>query len=119
MEKKVALLVTSDQWVIYEASLMLMECDKREQRSSFRTFEFDSGGSGGTKQVTESVWCDLVSRLLEIEPAGERKGMGDMVRRAHAGVRRHGTRARVLNKKGLSKKGRKRCSWYAVARPAG
>ena len=46
----------------------------------------------------ESDWYDLVSRLVEIIPADETRRMGEIVKRANAGVRKHGVRATVLIK---------------------
>ena len=81
-----------------------MECDKGAQRSLFRTFEFDSFGS---KQfgilLMESDGYDLMSRILHATPADEIKGMGEIVKKANTGVRRHGMRATVLSKMGSAK----------------
>ena len=69
MVKEVAAPATSVSWNIYEAALMLMECDSRAQRTFFSTFEFDGRG---TKQLNpplvESDWYKLVGRLIEIIP---------------------------------------------------
>ena len=43
--KGVAAPATNDHWEMFEASLVLMECDSGAQRSLFRTFEFYSCGS--------------------------------------------------------------------------
>ena len=54
----------------------------------------------------ESDWYDLVSRLLEIIPVDDnRKGMGERVRKANTGVRRHGgTEGHSLKQKRLQQK---------------
>ena len=99
MVKEVVAPVTDDSWEMYEAALMLMECDSGAQQSFFHTIECDSCGS---KQfgppLMESHWYDLVCRLVEIKPAVEIRRVGEIVRRATAGVRRLGMRATVLIK---------------------
>ena len=60
--KQVAALTTNDSWKIYDASLMLMECDSGAPRSFFRTFEFD--GSGG-KQFGPLLMESGVARVGE------------------------------------------------------
>ena len=47
---------------------------------------------------------DLMSRILVAFLAAETKGMGEFVRKANTGIRRHGIRATVLSKKGLGKR---------------
>ena len=102
--KQVASLVAGDPWEMNEASLMLTECDSGAPRSFFRTFQIDGRSN---KQfdppLMESDWCDLVSRILGAVPAGEVEGMGDTVRKADAGVIRHGIWATVLSKIGSAK----------------
>ena len=102
--KPVASPIASDPLEMHETSLMLMECDNGAQRSFFRTFEFDRFGD---KQfgppLVKSDSFDLISRISEAVPASEIQGMGDIVRKASTGVRRHGMRATVLSKMGSAK----------------
>ena len=62
-------------------------------------------------------WYDLVTRLIEIIPAGEIRGMGEIVRKANAGVRRHSIRATVLINIASRKEGRKRLPRFAERNP--
>ena len=103
---QVAALTTNDSWKIHEASLMLMECDSGAPPCSFfRTFEFDGSGSQQfVPLLMESDCYKLVRRLIEIIPANEIRRMGEIVRQANTGVRRHGTRASLDS---FSKRGRK------------
>ena len=48
--------------------------------------------------LMESDWYNLVSRVLEAMFADERKGTGEVARKANADVRRHGMRGTVLSK---------------------
>ena len=114
---QVAALATNDSWKKNDASLMLMECDSGAPRSFFRTFEFDgSGGKQFGPLLMKSDCYKMVRRLIEIVPANEIRRMGEIVRQANSGVRRHGTRASLDS---LMKRGKKRPSWCAAAGPTG
>ena len=104
---------------VLEASFMLTDIDSGVQRSFFRTFEFDRCGSRQVgPPLMESHWYDLVSRILEIIPADEMKGMGEKVRKANTSVRRHCIRATVFEKDSVGKRGRRRCSGCDGVGPA-
>ena len=65
----------------------------------FRTFDFDSFG---TMQfgppLMESYWYGLERHILGAVPLDKIKEVGEIVRKANTGVRRHGVRATVLSK---------------------
>ena len=92
--------VTSDQWEIYEASFILMECDSGAQGSFARSSLIVAAANSLAQALMEADRYDLVSRLVEIRLADETKGMGEIVTKANTGVRRHGMRATVLSKIG-------------------
>ena len=66
----------------------------------------------------ELHWYHLVSLILEIIPADEIPGIGEKVRVANTGVRRHCIRATVFEKDSLGKRGRRRCSGCDGVGPA-
>ena len=70
---------------------MVMDSVSWAQRTYFRTFEFDSRGS--TRFGPPLVELDgyiLVGRLIEITLADDVREMGENVRKANAGVEKHG-----------------------------
>ena len=99
MVRQVAALATNDLSEMYEVSLMLMECDSGGQRSFFRTFEFDGCGS---IQCGRLRWNRIgtIWRVdsLKVYLSMKKRGVGEVVRKANTGVRRHGMRSTVLNK---------------------
>ena len=64
MVKEVPAPATNDPCEMYEASLMLMECDSGAQRSFFRTFDTCGSKQSGAP-LTESDWYDSVTRIIE------------------------------------------------------
>ena len=91
-------VVKAGCWKISEAALMLMECDSWAQRTLFRTFEFDCSGSNKIWPATSWIGLVQFGGLIEIILAEEAGEMGEIVRKANTGVKKHGKRTTVLSK---------------------
>ena len=89
--------VTYASWEMYQAALMLRECDSGARRS------FSSAPSNSTAAVASNLvrpgW-NLTGAIRWVHSSksyvDEKRGMGDIVRKANTGFRRHRIMAIVL-----------------------